>query len=724
VTRLALLTEIPAPYRHPLFAALARRLELELLFLRERNPERPYRFDPDELHFSWRVLPGAEITVGNRWLVLSRGTVATLDAIEPQVLALGGWNQPAFAVAFRWARRGRVPVVLWVESTGRESRSGRAEALKRSVLRRADGFVVPGSASREYLLRLGAPGERIVVAPNAVDATRFASAGRKEKDGPPLVLTVARLAPEKGIDVLLRAVEGLPVEVAVAGAGPEEERLRELAPPNVRFLGHLDGEALTALYARADVFALPSLSEPWGIPLNEAAHTGLPLVATNAAGAAHDLIEDGVNGFRVPAGDVAALREALSRLADDPELRTAMGARSRELAGPFTPDAWADAVAGLASRLHEPGRTRVLMVARTRYQLPLRESLERKFGPLRERLDIQVLAAAADGTSGGSREGFVLVAPRGPAFLAGALFYLGLPFRVAGALRRRPIDAVLAQSPYEGAAVVLGRALARRPTRLVVEVHGDWRTATRLYGSRLRPALSPLADRAARFGLQHADRVRTVAPFTSRLVRALGIEPAAEFPAFVDLRTFAATEPAPLPPRTSFVFVGVLERYKFVDGLAVAWRRVAGEAPDATLRVVGDGSERATVEALVRDVTGRTAWDRELAPAEVRGALDDATALVLPSRSEGLPRIAIEAFCRGRPVIGARAGGIPDLVTDGVEGLLFEPEDPDALAEAMLRLVREYGLAERLAAGARSAAERWQVTPAEFAERLRALLEG
>ena len=96
---------------------------------------------------------------------------------------------------------------------------------------------------------------------------------------------------------------------------------------------------------------LPSRSEPWGMVLNEAATAGLPLVATDGVGAAHELIEDGVNGFRVPVGDERALAEALRRLADDAAFRTAAGARSRELVARLTPESWADGVVGLAGRL-------------------------------------------------------------------------------------------------------------------------------------------------------------------------------------------------------------------------------------------------------------------------------------------------------------------------------------------------------------------------------------
>jgi glycosyltransferase involved in cell wall biosynthesis len=107
----------------------------------------------------------------------------------------------------------------------------------------------------------------------------------------------------------------------------------------------------------------------------------------------------------------------------------------------------------------------------------------------------------------------------------------------------------------------------------------------------------------------------------------------------------------------------------------------------------------------------------------VAEALDASSCLVLPSRSEGMGRVVIEAFCRGRAVIGTRVGGIPDLVVEGGNGLLVTPGDTNALAEALVRLLSDGELAERLGAGAHGSAALWTITPEEFARRLRALVE-
>ena len=96
--------------------------------------------------------------------------------------------------------------------------------------------------------------------------------------------------------------------------------------------------------------------------------------------------------------------------------------------------------------------------------------------------------------------------------------------------------------------------------------------------------------------------------------------------------------------------------------------------------------------------------------------------LVLPSRSEGLGRIVVESLCRGRPVLATKVGGITDLVRDGENGLLVEPGDAAALADALVRVLTDRELAERFAAAARPTVEPWLATPEAYAERLHALV--
>jgi glycosyltransferase involved in cell wall biosynthesis len=245
---------------------------------------------------------------------------------------------------------------------------------------------------------------------------------------------------------------------------------------------------------------------------------------------------------------------------------------------------------------------------------------------------------------------------------------------------------------------------------------------TRLYGSPLRRLLNPLNDALAPFAVRHADAVKTVSTQTTFLVRGLGVEPAATFPAYVDAEAFLDRRPVALSERPRAVFVGVLERYKAFDTLAEAWRIAAPQVPDATLQLVGDGTLRAEAERLVAELPAQTEWTPRLEPEQVAAAMDDAWLVCLPSRSEGLPRVALEAVCRGRAVVGGNRAGIPDVVRDGENGLLVDPDDAGALAEALVEILSDRAFADRLGTAARATGEAWGVTPAAYGERLATLV--
>lgn len=368
--KVAVVTEIAAPYRIPLFNALAERLEVEAIFLSERDPRRDYPFYREEFRFGWHVLPGLQLHRELRWVSLSRGLGRRLRSVRPDVVVVGGWNQPAFWQAMRWARRNGVPLVLWVESTERDVRTGAAPLarLRQAAVRRADAVLVPGRAAAEYAAALGVEPRRVHVAPNAVDLTLFAERVEGERrrraelrrelgvDGC-VFLCVSRLSREKGVDVLARASHGVEGRLVLAGDGPDRAAIEAAAPDGTLLLGHVDRDELPRWYAAADAFVMPSRSETWGMAMNEAAAAGLPLIASEAPGAGYELIEPGVNGFRVPVEDVAALRSALERVGGDEAWRERARARTLELARGFTPEAWADRVEELVRRLYEERST-------------------------------------------------------------------------------------------------------------------------------------------------------------------------------------------------------------------------------------------------------------------------------------------------------------------------------------------------------------------------------
>ncbi|AGB21348.1 glycosyltransferase [Mycobacterium sp. JS623] len=167
---------------------------------------------------------------------------------------------------------------------------------------------------------------------------------------------------------------------------------------------------------------------------------------------------------------------------------------------------------------------------------------------------------------------------------------------------------------------------------------------------------------------------------------------------------------APVAPRSSggpcrCLFVGELNHaVKGTDLLISAFARVHEVEPAARLDVVGDGPDRAVDEAFVRDHgLDAVVRFRGTMPAQgVLDAIDAADVVVMASRSEGMPRTILEAFARGVPVIAPRVGGIPEAVRDGETGLLVTPDDPAALADALLRLIGDPALRQALGARGRA----------------------
>jgi glycosyltransferase involved in cell wall biosynthesis len=364
-------------------------------------------------------------------------------------------------------------------------------------------------------------------------------------------------------------------------------------------------------------------------------------------------------------------------------------------------------------------RPRVLFVGGTTYGLPLSASLARKWDSLTERMDVRVIGRAGQIRAPDPR--FQLVRP--PAGAAGA-FQIILPLILLAEGRRFKPDVVIAQSPYEALAVLAVRRALRPSPRVVVEVHGDWRTAARVYGSRARRIGAGLADRAGLLALRRADGTRSLSQFTAAITeQATGKKPLASFPAYFDLASFLAQPARPLPPEPAVAWVAMLQQYKAPYVFAEAWRRTARQVPEARLTMVGEGPLISVAEALARDLPGRVRLERRLPPPEVARILDESTLLVLPSWSEGMPRIVMEAFTRGRPVVGTTAGGIPDMVTHGLTGLLVPPGDAEHLAEALVSVLSDRPLAERLARAALDEAAFFHRSVAQYADAVRELVE-
>lgn len=162
----------------------------------------------------------------------------------------------------------------------------------------------------------------------------------------------------------------------------------------------------------------------------------------------------------------------------------------------------------------------------------------------------------------------------------------------------------------------------------------------------------------------------------------------------------------PLPAEQNALYVGRLEHVKGVEVLLRALPKIVAEVPSLQLKIAGDGPDRARLEALAAQLN-MTEWVTFcgwLKGKDVLEAYKNAKIQVIPSVwPENLPTVAIEALAVGRPIVGSRVGGIPELIQDGVTGNIVEPGDSDALAKAIIALLKDPNLASKAAAAHTSA---------------------
>jgi glycosyltransferase involved in cell wall biosynthesis len=367
ITKLVIITEIIAPYRIPVFNALAQRPEIALhvIFLSENDPSlRQWRVYKDEIKFHYDVLPSWRRRLAGYNILINRGVHSVLNRIKPDVVLCGGYNYLASWQAARWAKDHRAPLLLWSESTAFDLRRGYpfVEFIKTRFLNLCTAFVVSGKSSANYLVDLGMAEEKIFTAPDAVDVALFSRAAEATRQGgipdrsgrlpSRYFLYVGRLVEEKGVFDLLEAYARLDpglrsqIGLVFAGDGAEHEALVEraskIAPGTIQFLGFVHREQLPELYALADGFVFPTHSDPWGLVVNEAMACALPIIVTGVAGCALDLVQDGWNGFVVPPRDPSGLAAAMARLAGDFGLRAEMATNSRKRIEAYSPAAWAE----------------------------------------------------------------------------------------------------------------------------------------------------------------------------------------------------------------------------------------------------------------------------------------------------------------------------------------------------------------------------------------------
>lgn len=289
---------------------------------------------------------------------LRASVVSWLGSVEPDAVVVNGWSVVEARAALGWAasQRSRRAVVMSETKFDEAPRRFWKEWVKRRIVSKAQAGLVGGAPHAEYLQSLGVPKERIFLGYNAVDNDYFSRESAVWRSRPPTVkagpespyfLASARFIARKNLDGLLQAyalyrnsasnAHSALWPLVVIGSGEQEGALRLLCSelgldPFVHWPGFVQYQDLPRWYGGAGAFIHPALSEPWGLVINEAASSSLPLLVAKPVGARYELVEDGVNGFvfdPCSSEDIARKMVRVFRLSSVERARMGKAAKSK-----------------------------------------------------------------------------------------------------------------------------------------------------------------------------------------------------------------------------------------------------------------------------------------------------------------------------------------------------------------------------------------------------------
>jgi len=601
-------------------------------------------------------------------------------------------------------------------------RVGLKRALEQAVLNRSRSIVVLSEASKRIVVeRYGAPPWKVEVMAPAVDLGRFcpgdAGQARARLDLPadcPVVLAVRRLVTRTGVAVLigawaeahqLRAAGGV---LVIVGEGPDREALgsltRELGLGGaVRFTGAVDDDTLADLYRAADVSVVPSVAlEGFGLVALEALASGTPALCSDEGGLPEAVRGLG-GGVLVPAGDQRALTERL-------EAGLSGGVpfpgreRCREHAERFALSTFLERHRRLYATVATPGAQR--------HRVVFLDHCARLSGA---ELVLVRLIEAMDGV-----DAHVILGEDGPLVDrindAGAAVEV-LPLdEAARELRKESVRADRIGWRGPAASALYLPRLARRLRRLAPDLVHTMSLKSSLYGTvaaRLArvPSVWHLHDRISSDYLP--DEAATAVRFLARRApHALIVNSRATLATVAPARVPVSVIGSPVtratgarPPVRAVKRVGVLGRIAPWKGQHVFLQAFAHAFPDSPIEAVlvgaalfGEDAYERELRAQVRDLGLDERVDFRGFQADVGRELGRIDVLVHASTvPEPFGQAVVEGMAAGVPVVAAAAGGPGEVVTHGVDGLLYPPGDAEALSVQLRRLSADTPLRRRLA---------------------------
>lgn len=353
--KILVITNIPNPYRIPLFAELNKQLahegmQLKVVFAALGYKRRKYKIDLSECGFDFEILKSGVYTAEENTEVTYfdyKGLYDLVKREEPYRCIIAGFSAGTMQLFFR-SFFTTTPFIIWSGSIRKKGRNDNflRKIQRNTISRRAAAFVAYGNKAKQYLTEdLGVNPAKIAIARNTIDTAFFSTETEKIRASMPpqkkkRFLYIGYLVPRKNIKLLLLAIERLSKTrhdfvLDIVGDGESREELENFTKDHqltecVEMHGFRQKEELPAFLARATAFLFQTDFDIWGLTLNESMAAGLPCVCSVNAGAATDLIDEGKTGWIVDYRNTELVTEKLNYLLDYPEEARLMGIHARQ----------------------------------------------------------------------------------------------------------------------------------------------------------------------------------------------------------------------------------------------------------------------------------------------------------------------------------------------------------------------------------------------------------
>ena len=348
--KVLLTTNIPAPYMVEYLDHLGKKCELIVLFEmgEAKDRERQWYGEIENKSFKSVFLNAMQITPEAG---LSFRTIKYLKQDFDRII-IANPTTPTGIVELLYCRMKKIHFVIQSEGGFRGTGKGFKERFKKFLMEKADFYLSGMQGEQDYFLSYGATSETLKWYPftslnkEQIDKKIVSTEEKQilrdelgigEKQ---VIISVGRTIPCKGFDVLLKAMEDMPEDVGVYIVGGRETPeynsiIKSSNLKNVHFVEHCDYTTLKKYYHAADVFVLPTRGDTWGLVINEAMASGLPVITTERCVAGTQLVEDGVNGYIIPVDDVVLLKNRLMMLLNDSQKRHNMAKKNLEKIQPY-----------------------------------------------------------------------------------------------------------------------------------------------------------------------------------------------------------------------------------------------------------------------------------------------------------------------------------------------------------------------------------------------------